>query len=93
PVPTAEAISAALEATNLPAAAKAKLMRIAGSYATQAALEDVIQREVEYVKALTGSGKPFAQGPSRGPDAGKAMTEAEYAAAMDGILGRHGVVS
>jgi hypothetical protein len=91
PVLTADAISAALEATNLPAAAKAKLT--AGVYVSEASLKAAIGQETEYVKALTGSGKPFAQGPSRGPDAGKAMTEAEYATAMDGILGRHGVVS
>lgn len=91
PVLTAEAISAALEATNLPAPAKARLM--AAGCADEASLKAAIGQETEYVKALTGSGKPFAQGPSRGPDAGKAMTEAEYAAAMDGILKRHGVVS
>ena len=91
PVLTADAISAALEATNLPAAAKAKLT--AGVYVSEASLKAAIGQETEYVKALTGSGKPFAQGPSNGPDAGKAMTEAEYATAMDGILGRHGVVS
>jgi hypothetical protein len=93
PALTAEATSAALEATNLPAAAKAKLMRVAGSYVTEASLKAAIGQETEYVKALTGSGKPFAQGPSSGPDIRKAMTEAEYATAMDGILGRHGVVS
>jgi hypothetical protein len=86
---TPEAISAVLEATHLPAAAKAKL--VTGTYVSEASLKAAIGQETEYVKALTGSGKPFAQGPSRGPDAGKAMTEAEYAAAMDGILGRHGI--
>lgn len=89
PALTAEAISAALEATNLPAVAKARLA--AAGFTDQASLKAAIGQETEYVKALTGSGKPFAQGPSRGPDAGKAMTEAEYATAMDGILGRHGI--
>ena len=91
PALTAEAISAVLEATNLPAAAKARLT--AGAYADEATLKAAIGQETEYVKALTGSGKPFAQGPSSGPDVGKRMNEAEYGTAMDGILKRHGVVS
>ena len=65
------------------------IVTVAQLPAALASLKAAIGQETEYVKALTGSGKPFAQGPSRGPDAGKAMTEAEYAAAMRAFRERH----
>jgi hypothetical protein len=81
-------VQAAVEATSLPAPAKARLAE--GKYADKAALEAAIQHETAYLKAVTGSGAPFGQGPSAS-DTAKAMTDKEYDTAIGEILGWAGV--
>ena len=81
-------VQAAVEATSLPAPAKAKLAE--GKYVDKAALEAAIQHEVAYLKAVTGSGTPFGQGPSAAP-AAETMTEKQYDTAIGEILERAGV--
>lgn len=82
-------VKAAVEATSLPAPAKAKLAE--GKYADKAALDAAIQHEVAYLKAVTGSGAPFGLGPSLSPDAAKPMTDKEYDMAIGEVLERAGV--
>jgi hypothetical protein len=55
-----------VEATNLPKASKARLSE--AEYADEEAVEEAVKAEVAYIKAVTGSGKPFGQS---GDDPGK----------------------
>jgi len=55
----AERVAELVRVTNLPEVSKARLLR---EYADEADVESAIAAEVAYVKELTGSGKPFAQG-------------------------------
>jgi hypothetical protein len=50
-----------------------------------------IQAEIDYVKELTGSGNVSDLGESNPPDEKPRMSEAEYQAAYNGILTRHGM--
>lgn len=61
PLP-AERARELVEATNLPEAARTRLL--AAEYAEEASLQEAIQAEVTYIKELTRSGQPFAQGRS-----------------------------
>jgi len=61
-----EKVSEMVEATNLPDAAKARLCE--REYADRAELEGAIGGEVAYIKEVTGSGKPFAQGAGSAPE-------------------------
>ena len=49
-----------LSETNLPSTARKRLVQ--GEYEDESALREAILAEAEYIKALTGSGQPFAQG-------------------------------
>jgi len=77
-----------LSETNLPSASKKRLAE--GEYEDESALREAILAEVEYVKKLTGSGQPFAQGGGTAPGE-EQMSEADYDTAYDDILRRHGL--
>lgn len=66
-------VRAALPA-GLPQPARDRLL--AGQYADAAALSAAVTAEVEYVKALTGSGRPWGQGETQAPGP-VALTEDE----------------
>ena len=72
---------------NLPAAIFEKLA--GGVYASLEELETARTKEIEYLKELTGSGKPFAQVGSQTNK--NPMTEADYDARMQKIGERYGV--
>jgi hypothetical protein len=52
-----EAVAERLGETNLPQASRDRLSE--AEYADEDELEEAVQAEVDYVKAITGSGKPF----------------------------------
>jgi len=81
-------ITKLLSETNLPSASKKRLAR--AEYEDESALREAILAEVEYVKTLTGSGSPFAQGGGTAPGE-EQMSEADYDVAYADILRRHGV--
>ncbi len=64
PAVSPERVAELVQATNLPDAAKSKLLK---EYANESEIEAAIAAEVAYVKEVTGSGKPFAQGGSAEP--------------------------
>lgn len=76
-----------LEASRLPKQAQGRL--IESQYLDAEALKTVIEQERAYIKELTGSGKPFAQGDTAPTDA--TMSEVDYDAGIDDIFERHGV--
>jgi len=76
-----------LEASRLPPQAQERLAE--GQYLDADALKAAVEQERAYIKELTGSGKPFAQGETAPPDA--QMSEAGYDTAYADILRRHGV--
>jgi hypothetical protein len=80
-------VKAALEASRLPRQAQSRLAE--GQYLDAEALKAAVEAERAYVKELTGSGRPFAQGDTAPADA--TMSEAEYEAERDEIYRRHGV--
>jgi len=57
-----ERVRELVEATNLPDAARTRLL--AAEYGEEASLQEAIQAEVTYIKEITHSGQPFAQGRS-----------------------------
>jgi len=61
-----EKVQEMVDATNLPDAAKAKLSE--AEYADEEAVRAAVAVEVAYIKELTGSGKPFAQGAGSAPE-------------------------
>jgi hypothetical protein len=67
-------VEAKLAETKLPGAFKTALAL--GEYADDAALTEAIAQAVKEVKAITGSGQPFAQGTSQPVDA-VPLSEAE----------------
>jgi hypothetical protein len=77
-----------VDKSRLPAVSKAKLK--AGQYVSTEALSGAIVAETAYVKALTGSGRPFAQGASA-PAKKAHMTPDEDAARYAEIAKRHGL--
>ena len=76
-----------LEASRLPKQAQDRLVE--SQYLDTEALKTVIEAERAYIKELTGSGKPFAQGDIAPTDA--IMSEVDYDAGIDDIFERHGV--
>jgi len=80
-------VKAALEASRLPQQAQGRLAE--GQYLDAEALKAAIKAERAYIKELTGSGKPFAQGDTAPADA--TMSEADYDAGINDIFERHGV--
>lgn len=82
-------VKEALEASKLPKQAQVRLTE--GEYLDEEALKAAVDAERAYIKELTGSGRPFAQGGSAAPEGGaEVMSEAEYDAEYNDILGRHG---
>jgi len=61
-----EKVQQMVEATNLPDAAKTKLSE--AEYADEEAVNAAVAGEVAYIKEVTGSGKPFAQGAGSAPE-------------------------
>lgn len=76
-----------LTASRLPQQAQGRLAE--GQYLDAEAVKAAIEQERAYIKELTGSGKPFAQGETAPTDA--QMSEADYDAAYNDILKRHGL--
>ena len=70
----AATVEAKLAETKLPSAFKAALAQV--QYADDAALKEAINQAVKEVKAITGSGQPFANGASSPVDA-TPLSEAE----------------
>ena len=77
-----------LSETNLSSVSRKRLSE--AEYEDESALREAILAEVEYVKKLTGSGQPFAQGGSTAPGE-EQMSEADYDTAYADILRRHGL--
>lgn len=77
-----------LSETNLSIVSRKRLAE--GEYEDESALREAIMAEVEYVKKLTGSGQPFAQGGGTAPGE-EQMSEADYETAYADILRRHGL--
>ena len=84
-----EQVQALLSETNLPAAAKTRVAE--SEYRSEDEARTAIEAEIEYVKALTGSGDVFAQGAGSPPDETTTMTESEYEKRFNDILVRHGL--
>jgi len=78
-----EKVQELVEATNLPDAAKAKLSE--AEYADEEAVKAAVAVEVAYIKEVTGSGKPFAQGAGSAPEK-RPRTAEEADADFDRIL-------
>lgn len=79
-----------LSESRLPEVSQKRLAE-SGPYADENALNSAILTERTYVKKVTGSGRPFAQGGSQTRTQGEEMSEADYDAAYDAILVRHGL--
>jgi len=61
-----ETVTELVSASHLPDAAKAKLSE--AEYADEGAVQAAVQAELAYIKEVTGSGKPFAQGAGSAPE-------------------------
>ena len=79
-----EKVQELVAATSLPDVSKAKLSE--AEYADEDAVEAAIKAEVAYIKELTGSGKPFAQGAGSAPEQHKPRTAEEADADWNRIL-------
>jgi len=80
-------IKTLLEASRLPQQAQNRLAE--AKYLDTEALKTVIESERQYIKEITGSGKPFAQGDTA--PVSTVMSEAEFDAEYDDIMRRHSV--
>ena len=78
-------VAGILADTNLPESAKTYLAET--EYEDEAALKEVVTKHIEYLKAVTGSGKPF--GHEGGSEA--TMTDEQYDARYGQIMESHGV--
>lgn len=78
-------IKAILAESNLPAVAKNRMAQ--ARFENEEAVREAITREIAYLKEVTGSGKPFAQGTSSEPEPAQ-MSEAERTEAFNEIM-RH----
>lgn len=83
-------VDAALARTHLPAASVLALAR--GRYASAAALQEAITGEVERIKTISKSGRPFGLGEAA-PASKSAMppTRAQIEEAMDQVNQRYGI--
>ena len=79
-------VAGILDETNLPESAKTYLAE--GEYGDEAGLKEAVAKHIEYLKAVTGSGKPFGH---EGGGAEVTMDETEYKKRYDGIMESHGV--
>lgn len=82
------AVAAILDESSLPDAAKNKLK--AAEYETEEAVKERVAAEVEYLKEITEAGKPVMRG-DRERVTVERMSEADYNAAWDKMLERHGL--
>ena len=90
PEPMAQAeVDTALAESGLPEIATKRLAVV--TYADKAALDAAVAAEVEYLKTVTGSGKPFGLGAGGTAVSETGMTDEQYEEKMKSILGRHGV--
>ena len=90
PEPLAQAeVDTALAESGLPEIAVKRLA--VATYADKAALDAAVTAEVEYLKTVTGSGKPFGLGAGGTAVSETGMTDEQYEEKMKSILGRHGV--
>jgi hypothetical protein len=69
---SAEQVSVRLDETGLPVAAKSRLL--GATYPDGKALDEAIQAEIDYVKAITGSGQVFGMGRADQPVSERAET-------------------
>lgn len=83
-----DAVASILSESNLPDPAKERLT--GAEYEDEGAVEAAVQREVDYLKEITGSGEPFAQGQTQ-PPAEKRIGEADLQKRFDAIDRRHGL--
>jgi hypothetical protein len=79
-----ERVKEMVEATKLPDAAKTRLSE--AEYADEPAVQAAIEAEVAYIKEVTGSGRPFAQGGGRAPESHKPRTEEERTGDFNRIM-------
>ena len=86
---TIERVTEMLTATRLPKAAAARLQE--REWSDEAALTKAIEAEIAYIKEITGSGKPFAQGESTSMQITR-MSEADKNKALDAVDSRFGIV-
>lgn len=81
-----------IDKSRLPQVSKDRLS--SSEYTSLQELETAVSAEVEYVKTLTGSGKPLGLGSSQAPSDGSIrMSEADYTKAYADIAARYGTQS
>jgi hypothetical protein len=88
---TADVVQEILGESTLPGASRSRLAE--ASYQTREDLDAAIVAEVEYVKTITGSGKPVAQGEGAGRKVETGMSEEDYEARLREIEKSHGLRS
>jgi len=81
-------VSAVLDETKLPDVSKKRLAD--AKYADAKQVTEAVGREVAYLKEVTGSGKPFAQGGGNAPQE-TVVSEADVQKRLDAIDRRHGL--
>jgi hypothetical protein len=76
--------------SSLPEPAKVRLAEV--EYEDEEAVQAAVAKEIEYLKSVTGSGKPFGQGTSESPETEEThLGEAEYDEAYAEITTRYGL--
>ena len=80
-------VKEAIEATNLPKEAKAKL--ITGQYKDTDEVDARVKEEAAYIKAIKGSGQPFSEGSANEP---AASSQEEFDADVRESFERHGII-
>jgi hypothetical protein len=83
PALEAETVRGLVEATGLPDAARARLLR--ETYVAADDVQAAISAEIAYIKELTGSGRPFAQG-GGAPSHPASLTEDQKRARFNTIM-------
>jgi hypothetical protein len=85
---TSEQVKVTLGKSRLPQVSQERLVE--ASYEDEAALEAAITSEVEYLKVVTSSGKPFSVGESQSPEPER-ISEAEVVKKLDAIDQHFGI--
>jgi hypothetical protein len=83
-----DAVEGFLKASSLPEAAQKRLAE--AEYKDKAEVTAAITAEVEYLKTITGSGKPFGQGGGQ-PPGEQRISEADVQKRFDAIDRQHGL--
>jgi len=81
-------VSKILSESKLPTRSQERLTET--EYADEAAVEEAVQKEVDYIKELTGSGRVVAQG-ATSPKADERISEADFQKRLDAVDRRHGL--